>query len=38
MTWPLKDRLAAAGCLTLFLATLAAEVIGIIVALQWLLT
>jgi hypothetical protein len=37
MTWPLRDRLAAAGCLTLFLATLTAEVIGIIVAVQWLL-
>jgi hypothetical protein len=37
MTWPLRDRLAAAGCLTLFAATLIAEIIGIIVALQWLL-
>jgi hypothetical protein len=37
MTWPIRDRLAAAGCLTLFLATLAMEVVGIIVAVQWLL-
>jgi hypothetical protein len=37
MTWPIRDRLAAAGCLTLFLATLAMEVVGIIVALQWLM-
>jgi hypothetical protein len=37
MSWPIRDRLAAAGCLTLFAATLAAEIIGIIVAVQWLI-
>jgi hypothetical protein len=37
MTWPIKDRLAAAGCLTLFAATLIAEIIGITVAVQWLI-